>query len=49
MGLEDLKKLVHDLQEKSVTKEKAIEAMKVALTKSKAATRKTAYALGADP
>lgn len=46
MGLEDLKKLVHDLQEKSVTKEKAIEAMKVALTKSKAATRKTAYALG---
>lgn len=46
MKLDDLKKDIHDLQEKSVTKEKALEILKVALAKSAVVTRRTGFALG---
>jgi len=46
--LDELKKLIHDIKEKAVTKEKAIEVLKVALSKAAASGgRKTGFALGA--
>ena len=35
--LDELKKMIHDIKEKAVTKEKAIEVLKLALTKAAAA------------
>ncbi len=46
MNLEEIKKTIHDIKEKAVTKEKAIEMLKVALSKSMATSRKTAFSLG---
>jgi hypothetical protein len=46
MGLEELKKTVHDLKESGVSKEKALEALKIALAKSIATTRKTGFSFG---
>lgn len=45
--LEELKKMIHDVKEKAVTKDKAIEIMKVALSKAAAAGgRQTGFSLG---
>ena len=48
MNIEDLKKEIHDLQEKGVTKATAIEVLKSAIAKSKSTiiTRKSGYAFG---
>jgi HK97 family phage major capsid protein len=46
MNLEELKKAIHDVKDKAINKEKAIEMMKVALAKSITANRKSAFALG---
>ena len=46
MGLEELKKTIHDLKESGVSKETALETLKVALAKSMAATRKTGFSIG---